>query len=194
MLSFEKEIKQYLDEHGIDFNDNTSSLIKLDFSFGNRKEKRYFTFDVKEKRQKYNVNNWPTNIPEQNLFILDDLAARKILAFAPNSGLVVRDKLQNRYVFFSVLDLFLMPRQRVNRKINKEVATLKGKWLIDLRNGQQCENLGKVFDAIKNYLNTRKAIFFEKIECHGNYHGEEIGSGGQVRRPKHWQTDVKQTR
>jgi len=193
--SFEQEIKQYFEHHRIAFDDNSASFKKLDFGFGDAKTKRYFSFDVKEKRQHYAVRNWPeTDIPEEHLFIIDDLAARKILAYSPNSGLVVRDNLHRKYFFFSVVDLWLMPRQRVNRDIRKNVPGVKGKWLTDLRNGHSSDALTGVFAGIEAYLNRREDIFLNILECYGDYVGEDIPKGGIVRRPEHWSVDVSETR
>ena len=192
--SFEQELRQYFKYHKIDFNDNTASFKKLDFGFGDIRAKTYFTFDAKEKRQHYAMRNWPTDIPEEHLFIMDDLGARKILAYAPNSGLVIRDNLRNIYFFFSVADLYLMPKQRVNREIRKNVRGLKGKWLTDLRNGQKFGTLQEVFENINAYLNARKSIFLNILECYGDYVGEAIPSGGMARRQEHWDIDVAETR
>jgi hypothetical protein len=193
--AFEQEIKAYCTARQIAFQDNCDSFKKLDFSFGDKAAKRHFAFDVKEKRQPYTQGNWPdSGIPEPHLFILDDLAARKILAYSPNSGLVVRDNMSGRYVFFSVVDLFLMPKKRVNREIRKQIQGMKGKWMIDLRNGRGFENLAGVFTEIEAYLNSREDIFVHILECYGDYTGEEIRKGGIPRRPEHWDKDVSETR
>lgn len=195
LLPFEQEIKAYFILHKIAFQDNSDSFRKLDFSFGDKAAKRHFSFDVKEKRQPYTKANWPdTKIPEPHLFIMDDLAARKILAYSPNSGLVVRDNMSGCYVFFSVVDLFLMPKKRVNREIRKHVQGMKGKWMTDLRHGRRFEKLADVFKEIEIYLNSREDIFVRILECYGDYTGEEIPKGGITRRPEHWSTDVKETR
>ncbi len=196
MPSFEQELKQYFREHKIAFDDNSDSFKKLDFAFGDREAKRRFYFDAKEKRQRYVRRNWPAadHIPEAHLFIMDDLAARKILAYAPNSGLVVRDNICRKYYFFSVVDLYLMPRTRVNREIRKNVRGFKGKWLTDLRNGHCCDTLADVFAGIKTYLDQRENIFTNILECYGKYSGEEIPAAGITRRPEHWSVDVRETR
>ncbi|HEX9974184.1 MAG TPA: hypothetical protein VGD14_19095 [bacterium] len=195
MPSLESEFKLYFKQHQIPYEDHSSSLKKLDFSFGDPKAKTYFCFDVKEKRQHYTKQNWQqVDIPEQYLFILDDLSARKILAYAPNSGLVIRDNVHQKYYFFTVVDLYLMPKKRVNRVIKKQVETQKGKWLIDLRNGRTCTNLLEIFEAIESYLKDRENIFLHTLDCYGKYFGEEIGQGGIPRKPAHWEVDVKETR
>ncbi|MCI0493443.1 hypothetical protein L0Z72_00420 [candidate division KSB1 bacterium] len=195
MPSLESEFKNYFVQHQIPYEDHTSSLKLLDFSFGDPQAKTYFSFDVKEKRQHYTKQNWrQVDIPQKYLFILDDLAARKILVFAPNSGLVIRDNVHQNYYFFSVVDLYLMPKKRVNRVIKKRVEAQKGKWLIDLRNGRACGNLAEIFEAIASYLKERENIFLNTLECYGEYFGEEIGKGGITRKPGHWEIDVKGTR
>ena len=202
--SLEQEIKDFFAQHRVDYDDRSRSFTRLDFGYGDEFTNRYFAFDAKEKRQRYNPRNWPTDIPEAHLFIIDDLAARKILIHAPNAGLLVRDTSQETpaYYFYSVVDLFLMPKQRVNRTIRsqrkstgaEEAEELKGKWLIDLRNAHASPDLRGAFVHIKHYLDQREAIFHEILACHGDFVGEEIGSGGITRQGKHWQVDVSETR
>ncbi len=192
--SFEQEIRCYFKEKDIDFDDRSRSFTQLDFGFGNPFCNRYFVFDAKEKRQPYNPHNWPTDIPEEHLFIIDDLACRKILLHAPNAGLVIRDIPGRRYVFFSVVDLFLMPKQRVNRPIRKHQNALKGKWLIDLRGGSQHTDLDGLFAAIEAYLDAREEIFHRRLACFGTYPGEHIVQAGVTRRPNHWSQDFNATR
>lgn len=197
-ISLEEEVRRYFRRHKIPYADHSRGedrFNRLDFAFGALAEKRYFSFDAKEKRQRYRLEQWPeTGIAEQDLLILDDLAARKVLAFAPNAGLVVRDNLSGpAYYFFTVVDLYLMPKLRVNRRIGEQ-ALLKGKWLIDLRNGQRCSDIEDVFPLIEAYLEQREAIFSKTLACFGDYVGEMIGEGGIQRRAGHWRVDVRETR
>lgn len=192
--SLEQEIRTLFQQHRVGYNDHSGSFTQLDFGFGDRSSNRYFAFDVKEKRQPYNLGNWQTAIPEPHFFILDDLACRKILLHAPNAGLLVRDTPHQRYLFFTVVDLFLMPKTRVNRAIHRTQLELKGKWLIDLRNGRPLSRLDELFATIDDYLDRRKAIFHETHACYGEYVGEEIGAGGIERRPEHWDKDFGATR
>lgn len=192
--SLEQEIRTLLQQRRMEYDDHSGSFTQLDFGFGDGFANRYFAFDAKEKRQPYNLDNWKTAIPEAHFFILDDLACRKILLHAPNAGLLVRDTPQQRYLFFSVVDLFLMPKVRVNRAIRRAQLEQKGKWLIDLRNGRSLPRLDEFFTAIDDYLDQRKSIFHETHECYGDYVGEEIGRGGIERRPEHWKKDFGATR
>lgn len=185
MVSLEQEIKDHFKPYLII--DNTSSYKDLDFQHNG------MALDAKEKRQKYNTNNWNTDIPEEHLFIIDDLAARKVLLKAPKSGLIVRDNVTGKYYLFSVLDLFSMPKQRANRRIEKSSPALKGKWLIDLRNGFKADSLSTIFEAIDLYIHTMDASY-SKLECHGDYHDEDIGVGGTTRTAGYWKTDYESTR
>ncbi|MFZ1754985.1 MAG: hypothetical protein WBO46_06025 [Caldilineaceae bacterium] len=192
--SLEQEVRTLFRQRRLEYDDHSGSFTQLDFGFGDDFSNRYFAFDVKEKRQPYNLRNWAATIPEAHFFILDDLACRKILLHSPNAGLLVRDTPQQRYLFFTVVDLFLMPKKRVNRAIRRTQQEWKGKWLIDLRNGRPLSRLDELLTAIDDYLDRRKAIFHETHECYGDYVGEEIGKGGIERRPEHWNKDFGATR
>jgi hypothetical protein len=195
MNSLEQEIRDILTEKGTRFRSDCESHAELDFTLLDEKGGPLVAFDAKEKQRRIVLDHWPaTGIPEPYLFILDDLAARKVLAHAPNSGLIVRDNLHGRYFFISVVDLFLMPRTRANRPINRGTPALKGKWLIDLRNGVECGRLFDAFVAMKRYLEDRETIFIKTLACYGGYHGETIHSGGEERKPEHWEKDVSSTR
>lgn len=198
MLSLEQELLTHFRQHGIAFHQHVSGetrFVRLDFGFGDSGQKRYFSFDAKEKRQRYNLRNWPNaGIDEEHLFIIDDLAARRVLAFAPNSGLLIRDNGRGLYFLFTVVDLFLMPKLRVNRRLDLNPPLLKGKWLIDLRNGQSCPDLAAVFARIEAYLDQRETIFSKELACFGAYVGETISAGGVARQPQHWERDIRETR
>ena len=189
-----KEVKALLTRHRMSFDEACDSFDALDFCIRSP-QRGDFHLDAKEKIQEIQAANWPeTGVPQEHLFILDDLAARKLLKFAPNSGLVVRDNLRNLYFFFNVVDLVLMPRLRVNRRLGWGETVLKGKWLIDLRNGVQCASLLEVFEQIAVYHDMKEEIFQNALACYGEYVGEEIGEGGMTRRPEHWIRDRDATR
>lgn len=195
MTSLEQEIRDILTGNRTHFRSDCESHLELDFTLLDGDGKTLIAFDAKEKQRRILLDHWPaTGIPEPYLFILDDLAARKVLAHAPNSGLIVRDNLHSRYFFISVVDLFLMPRRRANRPINRNTPALKGKWLIDLRNGVECPRLLDAFVAMKRYLDEHEAIFVKTLACYGGYHGETIYTGGEERKPEHWEKDVSSTR
>ena len=194
MLSLEQEIKEFLKLHGTQYQEGCNEFDKLDFCIHSQ-QRGDFHFDAKEKIQNIQPANWPDiGVPEEFFFILDDLAARKTLLKSPRSGIVVRDNLNSIYYFFSIVDLFLMPRVRVNRRIERNIPTLKGKWLVDLRNGTKARNLQEVFKAIAQYTDSFDEIFQNTLECYGSNNGEIIRQGGITRRPEHWNKDVSSTR
>ncbi|NWG33927.1 MAG: hypothetical protein HXY42_05755 [Chloroflexi bacterium] len=191
--SFEQEVKQCLADKGVSFLDKSDSFRHPDFTIL-LNGSPYFHLEVKEKRQAYNMKNWPRYIDEPDLFILDDLTVRKCLAYAPRSGVVIRDNLRGLYSFFSIVDLALMPRRRLNRRIERSAPSWKGKWLINLKHGLTAKTLEEIFSGIRQYVEASDRILFEIIECYGRYEGEMIGRGGITRRPADWDTDIGATR
>jgi len=143
-----------------------------------------------------NTKNWPS-IEEGNekfAFIIDDLAARKIFAYAPYSGLIIRDNITSAYYWYSVIDLGLMPKIRVNRAIKKNDLQYKGKWIIDFRNAAKAHSLDDLSKTIKQYAEAIVHMCTEFIPCYGKYHNEKLSVEGEIRNPSHWVIDVKETR
>ncbi len=195
MLSLEQEVKEFLRQQSVYWQDHSDTFERLDFSVKTPQLKRPFHFDVKEKRQQYNLDNWNlTESEEQHTFILDDLAARKTLAYAPHSGIIIRDNLSQQYYFFSIVDLFLMPKKRVNRPIHRTHPAWKGKWLINLQNTEMTPTFAKAFQQMLQYATRHRSIFTTINACFGDYVDEDIPESGQTRKPVHWQTDVQETR
>jgi hypothetical protein len=205
MLSFEQEIKEYLKAKGIAYIDNSSEFKLLDFTIpdfvieksdGKNVGRKLF-LEVKEKRQVYNISNWPLIqlVDEPFTFIVDELSCRKALAYAPFSGLLIRDNMTGFYYWYSVLDLFLMPKKRVNRPIQKNATkTLKGKIILDFRNAVKSDNLEEIIMKLKESITNRHHLYTEVNECYGTYHDEIITTQGITREEKHWDTDVSETR
>ena len=192
-VSFEQEIRNYLQQVGRPFTDETRAFCELDFTLLLPAGVR-FHLEAKEKRQPYNASAWPDFAPEEELFILDDLTVRKCLAFAPRAGVVVKDGVVGRYLFFSAIDLALMPRQRVNRRIERNAPDLKGKWLIDLRNGRAAADIASLLALVDDSLAGLHAALYETHACYGNYVGENVGEGGSTRRAGYWEKDVRNAR
>lgn len=192
-LSFEEEIRRFLQQKHVRYTDQTAAFYDADFSLMLSDGAR-FALEVKEKRRPYAVTSWPKGTPEAHMFILDDLTVRKCLAHAPRAGVAVKDSGGRRYVFFSVVDLALMPRVRVNRRIERNAPDLKGKWIVDLRNGKGASTLDGLLAHVNDYLDGLHAILYEVHPCYGEYVGEVVGEGGITRRPDHWESDVRDTR
>jgi hypothetical protein len=190
-LPLERELKNHLVKNNIKFEDNSKSYKLLDFTLFLEKK---FHLDVKEKLQKYSMDNWPKSVPERDMFIVDDLAVRKCLAYSPLSGLLIRDKLTSRYVFFPIIDLALMPKKRVYREIKRNQPDIKGKWIVNLKNGKIFDALDDAVAYIPVFISEISNILFENHGCYGNFVDEKIEKGGITRAPSHWDTDVHSTR
>lgn len=192
--SIEQEIKHYLSHAGIRHRDHTDSYTKPDFTLWLQGDRPFF-LEAKEKRQAYNLANWPTHgAPEPELFILDDLTVRKCLGYAPRAGVLVRDHLPARYFFFSIIDLALMPRQRVNRPIRRNAPDLKGKWLVNLGNARRAATLAEALTHIRVYVEALPHLLADHHACYGDYVDETISSGGVERHAGHWDDDIRNTR
>lgn len=201
MISFEQETKAFLTAAGYSYIDNSSEFKLLDFTIKDFVQEasspKSLYLDVKEKRQKYNIENWSIIDEESEpfTFIVDELACRKMLAYAPFSGMLVRDYLSHSYYWFSILDIFLMPKRRANREIRKDQETfLKGKLLIDFRNGLVSQTLESAFIQIKQAIQQREQYYIHLNECYGKFLGEDVPIQGMVRKPSHWNIDVSETR
>ena len=176
MPSFEKQMVKHLDSSKYLYKDNCASTTKIDFAIAINQRK--FSVDVKEKRQKYK-SHWTDKIPEQHLFIIDDLAARKIFMDSPYSAIIVSDANTNKFYIFDALTLFLMPKIRVNRRLSG--GSLKGKWLVDFRNAEEADTLGEVLDILKEYVNFCEDGCTKMTECCHQFRGEELEICGTTR-------------
>jgi hypothetical protein len=190
--SFQQEIRDLLTNSLIRFEDHSESYKELDFAINFSDV--IFHLDVKEKIQKYQTANWPKIMPESEMFILDDLSVRKCLAYAPNSGILIRDNLKDQYYFFSVVDLALMPRTRVNRQINKNQQGQKGKWVINLRNGKRFNSSKEAIVYLNKFISKMDTVLFNALECYGAYVNEKVDEAGIPRKSAHWDVDVKLTK
>lgn len=87
--------------------------------------------ELKEKKQKY-TKRWHLleNVPEQDLFIIDELTVRRSLQHYPNVLFLLRDIPAQRMFHVPVWELVSAERARVNR-------VAKGKWIVDVQNFRQ---------------------------------------------------------
>lgn len=193
-ISLEKEVKEYFDKNKINFRDSTDSKNLLDFKYLDPVSKFVFSFDTKEKLQKYNMNNWTDLIPEKDCFIIDELGIKKVMCLTPDSGIIVKDGMTGKYVFFNCLDFLCMPKIRANRRINYNTESLKGKWILNLENGIQRESLSEIFSDINDYMSEKDHLFYKKIECYKNYIGEDVEIKGIIRTNYYKNIDYNITR
>jgi hypothetical protein len=170
---FEQRVRKALDADGeFVLLDSTDSFDEIDFELGCR-GKRLFV-EVKQKKQRYS-DAWveSSGIPESNLFILDELAARKIIRRCPRSYLLIHDQLGSRFSVAGALELITMPKRRVNRSIEAGVSTFKGKWLIDLTNGEVSESLSEAVAYLKRRC-VSEDDYWDSLACHGRYENESL--------------------
>jgi hypothetical protein len=191
-ISFENSFREYLSSLPLipGFDDNSQSFTDLDFilKIGDVS----FALELKEKKQKYNLLDWEgVHIPEEHFMLIDELSVRKIVLQGAGAGLLVKDSVRNRMFFFSMIDLVLIPnKKRFNRTMKLgQNETLKGKWSLDLRNGQECKDFDAVMNAIQCYTNSIPALKHAS-SCLNVYHGETITQGGITRTLGHLNKDV----
>jgi hypothetical protein len=114
--------------------DHTSSFGELDFSFAFAG--RSITVDVKEKRQRYSAGIcrlWP-ELPEKELFIIDETVFRRVVWQGGGGFLAIRDVPTVRWCYFGPWELTLGAHQRYARWGQRsDRPFLKGKLLFDLR-------------------------------------------------------------
>lgn len=184
----EQEVRQYFSKRRIKFLDHTRSHHELDFALPDVG----IHLDVKEKLQRFSRTHWPNAaMPQEHLFILDDLAARKMLLHAPKSFCLIKDSSlpSPMYYIYSIVDLLCIQKPRVRRPIERTVKAYKGKWLVDLRDAAAFVNLDDAMDYMLRYEKHFSAIFRDHIDCWGNYSSEEIFVSGTKRRAQYWKKD-----
>jgi len=192
MISFEQQVMEYLINNDFEFVDNTTSPDMPDFSI--TFQSGLFQLEVKEKRQEVKLSNWPTvEISKDNIVIVDELTARRLMAWSPNAGVLFRDNLQQRYIFIDVVKLWLMPRKRANRKISDNSDSYKGKWILNGINGVVTKSLHTAMRAIMDYAE-RAPVALEQSRCLGTFAGEDVPVGGEVRTAMMKEYDYRSTR
>jgi hypothetical protein len=111
---------------------HTSSLDRLDFAVLAPGE-RLCQLELKAKHQPYRAwGDLRAATAEQDLFILDELALRKVVAAGPYAALLVRDDPGDRWVLWTTMDLVLADKVRVNRRLATGLDRIKAKVLLDL--------------------------------------------------------------
>lgn len=187
-MPLEQEVKHCFLKRGITFLDHTRSHHELDFALPDPG----IHLDVKEKLQQFSKANW-SNVatPQEYLFIIDDLAVRKMLLHAPRSFCLIKDSSPSppMYYIYSIVDLLCIPKTRVRRPIERQVKGYKGKWLVDLRDAAAFVSLDGALDYVLAYEKQFPAIFQEHIDCWGKYPSERLVESGTKRRAEYWKKD-----
>lgn len=171
--AFERQARQALDDDGeFELLDSTDSFDEVDFELGCRGRRLFL--EVKQKKQQYR-EAWvaAAGLAEMDLFILDELAARKLILRSPRAYLLVNDQSPENFVVIGALELITMPKTRVNRSIDGGVATFKGKWLIDLRSGFKSPSMQEALSYIKR-RSSSEDDYWKALACYGRYENEIV--------------------
>ena len=128
---------------------STASTDRLDYQLLGPGE-RLVEIELKSKRQPYRGwSKYRPDVPEADLFILDELALRRIVDAGRYAFLLVRDVPGERWCVWSTADLVLTSKSRVARTVSREVERVKGKLLISLtEHSIVCASLADAVDAI----------------------------------------------
>jgi len=179
--AFEQKVRAELDALGWQYEDHTTDHEHPDLTFFRqvRGKPVRAALELKEKRQSFRPR-WSelAGLPETELLVLDEVSARKLLARAPRAFLLFHDmtRPERPYVLFTVVDLFCMPKVRVQRAIALNDRRMKAKWLLDRRHGQAFADLKPVFAAMATYLDRRMIDDLRMLEPHGPFVGETVES------------------
>lgn len=132
--ALEAEVGRAVDAHTalVRLSSSTSSLDRLDYQLLGPGE-RLCQLELKAKRQPY--RGWAglrPDVAEADLFILDELALRRIVDAGRYAFLLVRDVPGDRWALWSTAELVLTTKVRASRRLDVGPQRAKGKLLIDL--------------------------------------------------------------
>lgn len=145
---YEAHIERAIDDHGAltRLASSTNSLDRLDYQVLGPNG-RLIEIELKAKHQHY--RGWTDlrpDVAERDLFILDELALRKLVDAGRYAVLLVRDDPGNRWIVWTLMDLVLAPKARVARRLATGTDRTKGKVLLDL--GDTAHHLATPPDAL----------------------------------------------
>jgi hypothetical protein len=128
---------------------STASTDRLDYQLLGPGERLVET-ELKTKRQPY--QGWAKfrpDLPEHDLFILDELALRRIVDAGRYAFLLVNDMPGRRWCLWSTADLVLTSKSRIARSLARESERVKGKLLISLvEHSIVCDTLGEAIETL----------------------------------------------
>ncbi len=108
---------------------STASTERLDYQLAGPGA-RLLEIELKMKRQVYRGWSYRPDVPEKDLFILDELALRKLIDAGRYAFLLVRDLPCDRWAVWSTHDLVMTSKVRVTRQLAVGTGAVKGKVLI----------------------------------------------------------------
>lgn len=123
--------------------------------------------EVKEKRQPLTVRwqGWRPDVPERELFVMDELTVRRALRHYPEVYFLLRDVPGGDRMFITPLhELVCVERVRANRD-------RKGKWLLDLRDFRR---LPRLEDLLEFVVADQLALPWKASHCLGAQEAPQI--------------------
>ncbi len=179
--NLEQEFKSFLYSRNIQFKDNSHSTSDLDLTIMNPYSSDEFHIELKEKTR-YNLSNWPSPTPINNLFILDQLTYLKQLTKPCNYVTVIRDNTVNSkyYVLFPhaiPVAVKALVKRNAGSKRNGEVLH-KGKYLIELDCLYHYDSLESVYTHISKFMKTGIERYISNPEYIPSGWDDKTASGG----------------
>lgn len=177
--AFEQAMMAGLAALGWEYQDNTTAHDRPDLYIYRqvRGERVRVALELKEKRQPYR-DRWAeaAGVPQSELLVVDEVAMRKLVAWAPRALLLFWDATRpdRPYVLFTIIDLFCLPKVRVQRPISLNEPRLKAKWLLDRRHGLGLGDLNGAFAALARYVDRTLWDDLRRLEAHGDFIGERV--------------------
>jgi hypothetical protein len=176
---FEQAVMAGLDALGWEYQDNTQAFERPDlYLYRNVRGKRVrVALELKDKRQPFRAR-WAelAGVAEGDLLVLDEVAARKLLAHGVRALVLFWDRTRpdRPYVVYNMMDLFCLPKRRVLRRISHQAERLKAKWLLDARHGHAFNDLKGVFAYVANYIAHGIQADLRRLEAHGPFTDERV--------------------
>jgi hypothetical protein len=177
--AFEQAMIAALEAFGWQYEDQTKAFERPDLMVLStiRGKQVHVAIELKEKRQHYR-GRWATlaHAPEEDLLVVDEVSARKLLACAPRAFLLFWDRTRpdRPYIMYTIIDLFCLPKTRVQRPIKLNSDRLKAKWLLDARHGHAYPDLNHTLAAMANYLAHGMLADLRRLETHGPFVDEKV--------------------
>jgi hypothetical protein len=140
--------------------------------------------EAKEKVKAYNPDNWPTNIPEQYLFICDETTLNRAIIgkYFASMVIMVKDYLTGFVYLYTPMHLLYATKEHSVRAVNGN----KYKRMMDLREATECRDIEDAMWHLRKYFSDD----CQKYEFEGfNPTGKPIPVGGTQRTAEHRRED-----
>lgn len=196
-LSLEKQIQWIFScQEGLDDKisiqkDCSDEYNNLDFLLKINKIDKIW-LECKERKQLYN-NEWSqiSGIERENLFAIDETSIKTLFDKFPNFILLLFDKVTNKYFIFCPINLLTISKVRINRPINKIVSKFKGKWLININDGIEFDDIVDVIKYIYFYRSNYQKDILIQTECYNLNDDVNQLSKERTRESFRWNQDVE---